>query len=157
VIATSASAVILLVALAITLRQPVIAGLRWNGGPRADAKRLESDVRYLTTTALPRSAAHPESLRRTAAWIARSFRESGARVTVQSFQARGQMWENVVAELGPDDHSQPLLIIGAHYDVFGEMGSRPGADDSAKIVSLMPWFYRPCARCRRTHVSQHRT
>ncbi len=136
-IATSACAVTLLLALAITLRQPVIGGLRWNGGSRADARRIERDVRYLTSTALPRSAAHPDSLHRTAEWIARSFRESGARVTVQSFHARGQTWENIVAELGPDDHSQPLLIIGAHYDAFGEMGSRPGADDNASGTAAL--------------------
>jgi Zn-dependent M28 family amino/carboxypeptidase len=136
-IATSASTVVLLLALSTVLRQPVMDGLRWNGGPRADPRRIESDVRFLTTTALPRSAAHPESLRRTAEWIARSFRESGARVTVQSFHARGQTWQNVVAELGPDDHSQALLIIGAHYDAFGEMGSRPGADDNASGTAAL--------------------
>jgi hypothetical protein len=42
-----------------------------------------------------------------------------------------------VAELGPDDHSQPLLIIGAHYDAFGEMGSRPGADDNASGTAAL--------------------
>jgi Zn-dependent M28 family amino/carboxypeptidase len=130
-IATCCGAVVLLLIFSLILRQPVMVGLRWNGGPRADARRLENDVRFLTTTALPRSAANPESLHRTAAWIARSFRESGGRVTLQSFQARGHTWENVVAEFGPDDHSRPLLIIGAHYDAFGEMRPLPGADDNA--------------------------
>jgi Zn-dependent M28 family amino/carboxypeptidase len=41
------------------------------------------------------------------------------------------MWENVVAEFAPNAPSQAVLIIGAHYDAFGEMGSRPGADDNA--------------------------
>jgi hypothetical protein len=58
-IATCAGVIVLLLIFAVTLRQPVIADLRWNGGPRANAQRLESDVRFLTTTALPRSAAHP--------------------------------------------------------------------------------------------------
>ncbi|MGH9423802.1 MAG: M28 family peptidase, partial [Thermoanaerobaculia bacterium] len=88
-----------------------------------------------TTTALPRNAAHPDSLRRTAQWIAELFRHSGARVTDEMFQARGQTWHNVVAEVGPDDRSQPLLIIGAHYDAFGEMGSLPGADDNASGIA----------------------
>src|SRR5258708_28175154 len=139
-IATSGCALLLLFRLPIVVRQPVPTGNRWNGGPRADARRMERDVRFLTSTALPRSAAHPESLRDTAEWIARSFRESGARVTVQSFQARGQTWQNVVAELGPDDRSRPLLpllIIGAHYDVFGEVGSRPGADDNARGTTAL--------------------
>jgi len=125
------TAVVLLVLFAIALRQPLITTIRRNRGPRADMRRIERDVTYLTTAALPRNAAHPESLERTAAWIAQSFRESGARVSVQSFQAREHVWQNVVAELGPQDPSQPLLIIGAHYDAFGEAGSRPGADDNA--------------------------
>jgi hypothetical protein len=136
-IATSASAVVLFLVFAAVLRQPVVTGLPSYGGPRADAHRIERDVRYLTTTALPRNAAHPESLHRTAEWIGRSFRDSGARVTMQSFQARGQTWANVVAELGPDDPAQPLLIIGAHYDAFGEMGSRPGADDNASGTAAL--------------------
>ncbi|HXH39746.1 MAG TPA: peptidase M28, partial [Thermoanaerobaculia bacterium] len=113
-VATCGGVVVLFLILAVILRQPVIEGLRWNGGPRADARRLESDVRFLTTTALPRSAAHPQNLQRTAAWIARSFQESGGRVTVQAFRARGHTWENVVAEFGPADRSHPLLVIGAH-------------------------------------------
>ncbi|SRR5258706_461657 len=135
--ATCGCLVLLLLVLAGILRQPAIEGLRGHGGPRAEPRRIERDVRYLTTTALPRSAAHPESLHRTADWIARSFQASGARVTLQSFHARGQTWENVVAELGPDDRSQPLLIIGAHYDAFGEMGSRPGADDNASGTAAL--------------------
>src|SRR4051812_26787355 len=124
-IATSASAVVLFVVFAIVIRQPVMTATLRNGGPYADARRLARDVTYLSTTALPRDAAHPESLHRTAAWIAQSFRASGARVSVQTFQARGMTWENVVAEFGPDDASQPVLVIGAHYDAFGEVGARP--------------------------------
>jgi Zn-dependent M28 family amino/carboxypeptidase len=130
-IATCASAAVLFVVFAIVIRQPVITGTPSNGRPHADARRLVRDVTYLSTTALPRDAAHPESLRRTAVWIAHSFRESGARVSVQTFQARGRTWENVVAEFGPDIRSHAMLVVGAHYDAFGEAGARPGADDNA--------------------------
>jgi Zn-dependent M28 family amino/carboxypeptidase len=130
-IATGATAIFLFFAFAIALRQPVIITIRRNDGPRADMRRIERDVTYLTTTALPRNAGHPESLERTAAWIAQSFRESGARVSVQSFQARGHTWQNVIAEFSPRNPSEPVLIIGAHYDAFGDVGSRPGADDNA--------------------------
>ena len=41
------------------------------------------------------------------------------------------MWANVIAEFGPADTSQAVLVVGAHYDAFGEMGPRPGADDNA--------------------------
>jgi Zn-dependent M28 family amino/carboxypeptidase len=130
-IATCVGAAVLFLMLAVVIRQPVITGAPWTGGLRADARRLEHDVTYLSTTALPRNAAHPESLHRTALWIAQSFRASGARVSVQTFQARGRTWENIVAEFGPNASSQAVLVIGAHYDAFGEMGPRPGADDNA--------------------------
>jgi Zn-dependent M28 family amino/carboxypeptidase len=130
-ITTCATAAVLFVAFAIVIREPVFTTTRWNGGPHADAGQLQRDVTYLSTTALPRDAAHPESLHRTAMWIARSFRQSGGRVSVQTFRARGRTWENVVAEFGPDVASQAVLVLGAHYDAFGEVGPRPGADDNA--------------------------
>jgi Zn-dependent M28 family amino/carboxypeptidase len=134
-IATCASAAVLFVVFAVAVRQPVITGSRWNGGPHADARRLERDVTYLSTAALPRDAAHPDSLHRTAAWISQAFRERGARVSVQAFHARRQTWENVIAEFGPKISSKAVVVIGAHYDAFGEMGSRPGADDNASGVA----------------------
>jgi len=136
-IAAFAGGSILFVGLAVVLRQPVLTALPPERGPQADARRLERDVRFLTTTALPRSAANPESLRRTVAWIGQSFRESGARVTMQQFRARGEVWQNVVAEFGPDDRTQPVLVVGAHYDAFGERRSLPGADDNASGTAAL--------------------
>ncbi|HEV7428819.1 MAG TPA: M28 family peptidase [Thermoanaerobaculia bacterium] len=131
VVATCASTVVLFILFAIVIRQPVIARTASRGGPQADAGRLQRDVAYLSTTALPRDARHPENLHRTAAWIAKSFRDSGARVSLQTFPARGRLWENVMAEFGPADPAQAVLVVGAHYDAFGEVGIRPGADDNA--------------------------
>ncbi|HEX3576915.1 MAG TPA: M28 family peptidase [Thermoanaerobaculia bacterium] len=136
-IAAFAGACILFVISAAVLRQPVLTGLPPTRRPHADARKLERDVRFLSTTALPRSAASPESLRRTAAWIAQSFRESGARVTMQPFGARGKMWQNVVAEFGPEDRTQPLLVVGAHFDAFGEARPFPGADDNASGTAAL--------------------
>jgi len=136
-IAAFAGVCILFVISAAVLRQPVLTGLPPKIRPHADARRLERDVRFLTTTALPRSAANPESLRRTSLWIAQSFRDSGARVTMQPFQARGKVWQNVVAEFGPEDRTQPLLVVGAHFDAFGEARPLPGADDNASGTAAL--------------------
>jgi Zn-dependent M28 family amino/carboxypeptidase len=42
---------------------------------------------------------------------------------------RGQLYRNVIASLGPA--TGPLLVVGAHYDSFGDFGPNPGADDNA--------------------------
>lgn len=117
-----------LVALAVLLRQPVFRSTPRPSGARADASRLESHVRYLTTDARPRSASN---LATTAQYIAAQFRASGARTSMQTFAARGQQSANVIAEFGPANRGDGVLVIGAHYDAFTETGPLPGADDNA--------------------------
>lgn len=117
-----------LAALAVVLRQPVLTKIPLTNGARADARRLESHVRYLTTDARPRSAAN---LARTAQYIAAQFRASGARTSMQTFEARGRQYSNVIAEFGPADSGDGVLVAGAHYDAFTETGPLPGADDNA--------------------------
>ena len=75
-----------LLALAIALRQPVLATIPLRSGARADARRLEAHVRYLTTEVRPRTG---PNLDRTAAFIAARFRASGGRTSLQTFEARG--------------------------------------------------------------------
>lgn len=47
------------------------------------------------------------------------------------FEARGRRYANVIAHFGPAATGEPLLVVGAHYDAFGETGNLPGADDNA--------------------------
>jgi Zn-dependent M28 family amino/carboxypeptidase len=51
-------------------------------------------------------------------------------VSLQEYLARGHTYRNIVASFGPEAGN--ALIIGAHYDVFGEL---PGADDNASGVA----------------------
>ncbi|MBV8517456.1 MAG: M28 family peptidase [Acidobacteria bacterium] len=115
---------------AAVLRQPVLSAPRY-GGARASAEVLRQHVDFLAKSVLPRSAAHPENLDRAAAYIADAFRRAGAEVVEQPFRARGRVSRNVIARFGPRDARQPLLVVGAHYDAFGETGALPGADDNA--------------------------
>ena len=86
-------------------------------------------------TVRPRSAAQPENLDRAAAYIANAFRRAGAEVYEQPFRARGRVYRNVIARFGPRDWHRPLLVVGAHYDAFGESGALPGADDNASGIA----------------------
>ena len=113
------------------LRQPTITATPYHGSTRSDPAALERHIRFLTTDVLPRSAAHPENLERTADYIERELTSSGARTSRQRFRARGCEYSNVIAEFGPRDKRAPILVIGAHYDSFSDTGVLPGADDNA--------------------------
>jgi Zn-dependent M28 family amino/carboxypeptidase len=120
----------ILAAVVVIIRQPTFTTLPLNAATRASAERLRDDVRVLTSA--PRDAAHSAWA---AQYIARAFTAAGARVTEQLFVARRGSYRNVIAEFGPRDEKQPLLIVGAHYDSFGDTGANPGADDNASGVA----------------------
>jgi Zn-dependent M28 family amino/carboxypeptidase len=120
-----------LAGLAFVLRQPTFASLPFRGSERTDANRLRDYVNFLTREVRPRGAKHPENLDRAAAFIAQRFRSAKGAVNIQTFQARGVSYSNVIARFGPADPQLPVLVIGAHYDAFGDTGDLPGADDNA--------------------------
>lgn len=123
--------VVLFSALVVVLRQPVLTGLAFAGPKRTDGATLKKHVEFLTTEVAPRGASQPENLERAAAYIASCFRAANARTRVQTFNARGRSYANVIAEFGPAVSREPVLVIGAHYDAFTETGALPGADDNA--------------------------
>jgi len=124
---TLAVAAILAATIAV-IRQPTLTALPFRATTRASAQHLRDDVRVLTSA--PRDAAHSAWA---AQYIAREFAAAGARVTEQPFIARRGTYRNVIAEFGPRDGK--LLIVGAHYDSFGDTGANPGADDNASGVA----------------------
>lgn len=121
-------------AAAFLVTQPTFGALPFLGGGRAEADHLREHVEFLTVAAAPRDSDHPESLDRAAAYIRNHFSRTGARVRDQPFTAQGRTYRNVIASFGPDslgDDRGPLLVVGAHYDAFGDFGGNPGADDNA--------------------------
>jgi hypothetical protein len=128
-IATLAALAILLGLAAAAITQPTFGTFPPPGGPAADPDRLRRHVEFLTIQAAPRDSDHPESLDRAAAYIRDDFAWTRARVWDQVFQVRGRSFRNVIASFGPA--TGPLLVVGAHYDSFGDFGPNPGADDNA--------------------------
>ena len=126
-IATLAALAILLGLAAAAITQPAFGTFPPPGGPAADPDRLRRHVEFLTVQAAPRDSDHPKSLDRAAAYIREGF--AHARVRDQVFQVRGRSYRNVIASFGPA--TGPLLVVGAHYDAFGDFGPNPGADDNA--------------------------
>lgn len=111
------------------VRQPTWKRLRNDAPVYASEVRLRQDVLFFTTAVRPRSADRPENLERAADYIRRSFERAGARVSVETFKARGKTYRNVVADFGPQRCGR--IVVGAHYDAFAATGDLPGADDNA--------------------------
>lgn len=125
-----AGAALLLLVLGWVLCQPNFGGLPFPGRARADSAALESHVRFLAVTDPPRNWRSPAGLSRAAAHILSAFERSGAACSEQAYRARKGEMKNIIAHFGPT--SGPLVVVGAHYDVFGEL---PGADDNASGVA----------------------
>jgi hypothetical protein len=102
-----------------------------NPAMRADQHRLYADVKFLTSLQPARQYRNPKSLNQAADYIKAAFEKlDGSRVQEQKFTADGQPYRNIILSLGALD--APRLVVGAHYDVCGEM---PGADDNASAVA----------------------
>jgi Zn-dependent M28 family amino/carboxypeptidase len=125
-----AAAILLIVALCFYLTQPLIRAAKVPSAVSADPARLETHVRALSESFVPRDEAHPENLDRCAAYIRREFENGHARVSEQPFTANSKTYRNVIANFGPE--TKELVIVGAHYDTAGPL---PGADDNASGVA----------------------
>ncbi len=98
--------------------------------PGVSIENLESTVRYLTTIQPPRSYDHPDSMKKSAAYISQKLTEYGLSPREQEFIVERQPYVNIIASVGPRTGSR--LIVGAHYDVCG---NQPGADDNASGIA----------------------
>lgn len=66
------------------------------------------------------------------------FLSATARVREQRFVVRGKEYRNVIASFGPDRPDDPVVIVGAHYDVFSPRRQPfPGADDNASGTAAL--------------------
>jgi Zn-dependent M28 family amino/carboxypeptidase len=113
--------------------------------PSIDAARLAQDVRILSQRYFPRSYGS-DSLTAAADYIRAQLKLSSANVSDQTFEVAGRQYSNIIARFGPAQAR--LLVIGAHYDSFGEplraegyakgfddYTHTPGADDNASGVA----------------------
>ncbi len=122
--------VLVWVALLMVFTAPTVFPIRTVVPTHASAANLRAHVDYLCSSRPPRRSDDDDALTAAATYVEEAMRASRGRVNVQPYSARGHTYRNVVASFGPE--SGPSLIIGAHYDVFGE---HPGADDNASGVA----------------------
>ncbi len=122
---------LLYLALFWFLKNPILAPAKSEAAHRADPARLESDVRFLASIDPARNARNTEALNRAAAHIEQAFAAAGCAVEVQAYVVNDREYKNIICSFG--QAQAPRLVIGAHYDVSGDLN--PGADDNASGVA----------------------
>ncbi|MDH3997299.1 MAG: M28 family peptidase [Desulfuromonadales bacterium] len=122
--------VALVACLWLALRQPNWGEHPFANGARADRAALRQHVKVLCNEYSPRNPRHLQQLNAAADYIKRQLSLTNAKVSEQAYLAGGVTCRNIIARFGPD--TGPLLVVGAHYDVYGDL---PGADDNASGVA----------------------
>jgi len=122
--------VALVLVLKVLVTQPVMGSIPTSVATRSDPDSLRRHVEFLCDDTFPRNSDHPEVLERAASYVAETMSGLGARVEEQRYRVGKPYYTNVVAAFGPEH--DPAFIVGAHYDVFGEL---PGADDNASGIA----------------------
>ncbi len=100
------------------------------GKAQSNKDSLFKHVVKLSTWPYARNFKHIEYLNKSASYIHDNFTVHCTRVFRQKFLVENQVVQNVIASFGPE--LAPRIIIGAHYDVFGEA---PGADNNASGIA----------------------
>jgi hypothetical protein len=113
------------------LRNPILPPTIPDVSHKTDPGRMEQHVRFLASLAPPRNAQNVDGLNQAAAYIEAGFAGTGCRLRAQSFEVNHIEYKNVICSFGPE--AAPLVLIGAHYDVSGDLN--PGADDNASGVA----------------------
>jgi Zn-dependent M28 family amino/carboxypeptidase len=135
VVVAAAIVVAALAALLLLVRGPAV--IRTPDGFEnrpVSAERLEADVRTLCSDLSPRGYSNTANLDRTADWIVERFRQSDLEVTEQPYRVTEGEYRNVIGARPGTDPDRGVVIVGAHYDAYGEL---PGADDNASGVAVL--------------------
>ena len=97
---------------------------------KADKDLLYQHVEFLTTLRPFRNYQNLESLEKVSLYLRNEFKKYQFEPITQTFTAQGTEYKNIIASY--NEEKQKRIIVGAHYDVFG---NQPGADDNASAVA----------------------
>ncbi len=96
----------------------------------ANQNFLYQHVEFLTKLRPFRNYLNLASLEKVCVYLKDEFHRYGFQPIEQKFNARGNVYKNVIASYQPDKKRR--LTVGGHYDVCGD---QPGADDNASAVA----------------------
>lgn len=107
------------------------------------AARLREDVTAIASE--PHNVAHPAMLERAAVHIEGRLQALGYRVEPQIYAADGRQVRNIEAVIAPVAGAAETLVIGAHYDSYG---NSPGANDNGSGTAALLELARRLADLR---------
>jgi len=134
-----------MIALLVVLLSAIV-GAFWVRGPlvlrspdpipdiAVSEEQLKESVWYLSVGLRPRWYTNLANLDRASRWIEGKLAETGLEVSTQEFRLHEGTYRNVIARKTGTDQGAGVVIIGAHYDAYGDL---PGADDNASGVAVM--------------------
>jgi Zn-dependent M28 family amino/carboxypeptidase len=110
-----------------------------------DVSGIQADILKLTSFEPNRSYFNEETMLAAEELLASRFKDLGYETRRQGVHADGdKIFHNVIARYG-DPNAKQVIVVGAHYDVAGDV--TPGADDNASgIAGLLE-----LARLLKTH------
>ncbi len=157
---TSVLIVVSMAAIIAVITQPLVVPIS-STPPQVDPTRLEGHVKHLSVDLYPRSFDQFHNIEMSAQYILNELKASGAAVTIQNITVQETIYKNIIARFGPE--SGPSLIIGAHYDSYGNTSTdtklpvgytvathTPGADDNASGVAGLLELSRLLGRSHQT-------
>lgn len=151
-------AVVLILVIAAHIVTPVAALLwmtavpgRSHAGPLSPldrahaglAARLRTDVAAIAGA--PHNLRHPRQLEQAARHIEHALADIGYTVRRQPFAAGGRQVRNIEVVVDPAAADAPTLVIGAHYDSYGDV---PGANDNGSGTAAVLALARGLADLR---------
>jgi len=95
-----------------------------------DVQALQSHVRALSETYVPRTCTQETELKNAASYIHSELSNWNPETTFQTYSYGNSEYSNIVSEFGPG--TEEIVVVGAHYDAFMAL---PGADDNASGVA----------------------
>ena len=106
-------------------------------------RELQTYVYTLSSEIGERNMFRYHHLLRAADYIGATLADSGYEVRRQAYEVRGQMADNLEAELPGTERRNEIVVIGAHYD---SVRGSPGANDNATGVAAMLALARAFAK-----------
>jgi Zn-dependent M28 family amino/carboxypeptidase len=97
--------------------------------------KLKLHVEKLSNDFYPRNFTNTANLNKTANYIKAEFVKSGGKVSVQTFQVKGETYQNIIVMFG--DETSERIVIGGHYDsAFDTRGADDNASGVAGLIEL---------------------
>jgi Zn-dependent M28 family amino/carboxypeptidase len=116
--------------LSFWITQPLFSTSQNSTNTSINPDKLKIHVEKLSNEFYPRNFVNIANLNKTADYIKTEFEKSGGKVSVQTFQAKGETYQNIIVMFG--DEASERIVVGAHYDSAFETR---GADDNASGVA----------------------